>query len=237
MAAMGIGHFTLLLQDRSGRTIRELEAVSRSGRPLVGDRFQFLGSTFSVHEVLFLEDEDPQKTVRTYFSPQITLRPVGSRPPGRPEGDDPGDRPARIFPSTHDGSRNVLPFEPPGGPPGGPVGSLTAAILPLPLVANLVAIGYRAQASDFDHDKRLAALLLRSPEGQDLRETLPASFDLLSRTAKQRLVDVMVFVGDVFGNEVADGAAQSDQTEAVASEGEEVIAERAGSHLWLLRAA
>ena len=233
MATMGIGHFTLLVQDRSGRTIRELEAVSRSGRPLVGDRFQMLGATYVVHLVSFEEDPEPARTVRTYYSPQITLRPVGSRP-ARPNDDEDAGGARPLFPSTHDGTRSVLPFSPPATSTVG----LTSAYLPLNLVANLVAVGYRVQATDFDNDKHLAAAILRSPAGQDLRETLPATFDLLSRTAKQCLVDVMVY----FGEAVEAGALQT--TNPVQEEGVdltaspvELKAEKTGPHLWVLRAA
>lgn len=187
MATHGIGYFVLVVQDRSGRAQHEIEAVSRSGRPVVGDRFHLLGTTYVVDHVDFKEDESPK--LRNDFYPVLFLRPLGARPTGG--GDDP-DKP-RIFPSTHEGGRKVLPFQPPAGTA---LERLSAAYFPASLVLNLVAVGYRAQASDFDNDRRLAFALLRTPAGQDLKPTLPDDLGELSRLAKQNLVECLTLCGE-----------------------------------------
>jgi len=78
MATLGIGHFMLVVQDHTGKTVSEVDAVSRSGRPVAGDRFRLLGAIFVVDRVEFEKDESPKQ--RNYYQPYVFLRPAGSRP-------------------------------------------------------------------------------------------------------------------------------------------------------------
>jgi hypothetical protein len=78
MATLGIGHFMLVVQDHTGKTISEVDAVSRSGRPVAGDRFRLLGAIFVVDRVEFEKDESPKQ--RNYYKPYVFLRPAGPRP-------------------------------------------------------------------------------------------------------------------------------------------------------------
>jgi hypothetical protein len=207
MAVSGIGHFVLIIEDRNGRVMSEVEGVCRSGRPAERERVRLLGAVYVVTKVELQEAETATKkpqTDRRYFEPLVYIRPLGSRT--APAGDDSekakGQGKHSLFPTTHEGSRQVLPFRP---PVEGRSAALASEVLPVGLVANLVMVGYRLQADDWDNDRALAAELLRTPAGDDLRPDLPSRFELLSRTAKQNLVACALFFGEGAGAQAAPG--------------------------------
>jgi hypothetical protein len=178
MSGLGIGHFYLVICDRRGEPQNEVVVVCRSGRPAKGERFAVLGTSYEVFDVEYRQDDKP--SLRNYYNAHVFVRPWGASGPSN--RDD--DRKGRVFPTTHDGSRKVLPFSPPAD---ATFDLLSSVILPANLVANFVTLGYRAQTSDFNNDMRVAARLLRTPAGQDLRNDLAQEFDELSRLAKQNL--------------------------------------------------
>lgn len=190
----GVGYCRLVMEDASGKTLRgdddDFYIICRAGRPDAGNWIHLpdLGRFF-VDRVEFMPESGVKMRNNAY--PVLYLRAPGAPRSPAPGGGG-GRSPHRpLFPSNHDGSRNVIPFERPGSAP-----SLVGTwLLPPSLVANLVAVAYREQASDFDDDRRVAATLLRTTDGELLRPTLPAVFGALSREAKRAATQCLLYFG------------------------------------------
>jgi hypothetical protein len=227
----GVGYCRLVIEDSTGKTVRddeELCIVVRSGRPDVGSQISLDFGRFVVDRVEF--EPEPRargKTVRNYYYPILFLRPVGGV---RTSPSGPGRKPS-LFPSGHDGSRNVIAVDFVGA---ANASELTSTILPVNLIANLVTIGYRVQASDFDDDRRLAATLLRSDEGRFLfKDSLATMCDALSREAKANAVHSHAFFA---AGTIREAAVHDEESEGRGSRPQLKLVRDTGDG-WTVRAA
>jgi hypothetical protein len=184
----GVGYCRLIIEDAKGQTIRDdddLYVVCRSGRPDTGNWVQLdqIGRFF-VDRVEFLPES--RGRMRNHLYPVLFLRPTGARR-SLPDDDGPEKRSLSALPS--EGTRKVIAVD---FTTGTTARSLRADILPTNLVANLTAVGYRVQASDFDQERRERANALRGADAR-LRDALVNVLDVLSREAKSHAVRCHLF--------------------------------------------
>lgn len=169
---MLIGDYIILVESDSGSVIGSEIRTSTSGRPTVGEEIALSDKVYAVERVRH-EDDPESPAGRTYTIAKVYVRLVE------------GARPVRRRPKPpQDGSR-VPPFVAPVGSSDSPVES---AYLPAPLVAVLVACGYRALASEYRARRRISARLVRDGQGWFVDEP-PAECWRESRRAKRYFVE------------------------------------------------
>jgi hypothetical protein len=169
---MLIGDYIILVESDSGSVIGSEIRTSTTGRPSVGEEIALNDKVYTVERVRH-EDDPESPSGRTYTIAKVYVRIVE------------GARPVRRRPKPpQDGSR-IPPFVAPAGPSDTPVES---AYLPAPLVAVLVACGYRALASEYRARRRITARLMRDGHGWFVDEP-PAHCWQESRRAKRYFVE------------------------------------------------
>jgi hypothetical protein len=224
----GVGYCRLIIEDANGQTIRdddELYVVCRSGRPDTGNWVQVdqIGRFF-VDRVEFLPEA--RGRMRNHVYPVLFLRPTGAR---RTTPKDDRTHPRSTSPQPPDGTRKVIAVDFTNGTSAR---RLRAEILPASLVANLVTIGYRVQASAFDYERRDSAEALREADAR-LRDALVQVLDVLSREAKSRAVQCHLF----FAGEAESSAATVPSSPAEGKRGSHLSLVKDPEGDWHVRAA
>jgi len=149
----GIGEYIVRVVDEQGRQVGDdLNAVSRTRPPNLGERLILDGREYVVENVIHQDaDPDHSRTVLPYTVPCILVRTATmptQTPPPRPTARD---------------SSNVIPLE--GRRAERSLRTDESAYLPPGLVATLVCIGYREQATEYAIRSRVAAELVYSGYG------------------------------------------------------------------------
>jgi hypothetical protein len=192
----GVGYCKLVIEDAKGNTQRDdLFVVSRSGRPDTGNWIHVVNvGRFFVDRVEFVPEEGAAK-LRHFIYPVLYLRPAGAR---RTAKDD--EARASLLPRRDAGPRKVIPVEFPRPPDPN---ALHGNLLPRDLLANLVAVAYRAQASDLDGERRALAAELRGSD-ERLRDAVIAALDTLAREAKSNAVHLQLYFGGALNSAALD---------------------------------
>ncbi len=173
-----MGEYVIVIEDENGKLLAEVQRTATTGHPLAGEEIALGGVLHVVHRVRH-EDDPEARSSREYTIARVFVRVRRD-----------GSRKARRHADADSGP--VLPFAP-RGPVGAP---LDSAILPGPLVAVLVACGYRAQATYFKSRNRVAAGLYRNGHGWFVENETPEEMWRLSRLAKRYCGEVQALIGD-----------------------------------------
>jgi hypothetical protein len=171
--------YLIVVEPAGGAPARELCRTATTGHPALGDEIVVDHRSYTVSRVRHEDDLEAPGDDRVYTVTRVFVRP-------RPGGD--ARRPGDPAVATEPGPR-VLTFRAPAADGDG---ALTCALLPAPLVAVLVAAGYREQASRHRVARRVMASLRRAGHGwfvdggEDHRQ--------LSRRAKRHFAEVAALI-------------------------------------------
>jgi hypothetical protein len=134
---MRVGEYLVVIENEQGRVVDKLAFSTHTGHPIRGDFVEIDERRFVVDRVVHVKNED-KRGMRTYNYAQVFVRQTH----GTPVGPGPSGGLSEDKDSSTAGGR-IISFRPREHSKDA---RLTSAILPVELVAILVACGYCAQA-------------------------------------------------------------------------------------------
>lgn len=135
---MRVGEYLVVVRDEAGRQLTTYERTATTSHPIRGDELEIDSVAYEVVKVRHVDE--PGSTRRRYTTANVFVRPKGGAacPPTPPSGPP--------SPPTSDSGSNVIEFR---RVPRDHEHRVESIVLPVTLIAALVACGYRAQANHY----------------------------------------------------------------------------------------